>query len=154
MAARSGSPAARLAELGLEVVHLSAPNGSAAFARNANVLQTFGHWPQNGARPVTGKLGLDRNVSQGHDAARLAIQAVLGTLDTALGSLDAAGQFVSLDVVLNTTPEFTQHAEVADGASDLLLDVFGDDGRAVRTVVGVASLPANHLLEIAAVVEV
>lgn len=154
MGSSTGSPATRLAELGLEVVHLPPPFGSAATVRSSTALQTFAHWPQQGARPVTGKLGLDRNVPQGRDAARLAVLALFGTLVSDLGSLDAAGHFVSLHIALNTTTEFTQHYEVADSASQLLLDVFGDDGRAVRTVIGAASLPANHLLELSAVVEV
>lgn len=154
MASRAGSAAGRLAELGLEVVHLTPPDGSEAIVRSGNVLETFPHWPQQGSRPVTGKVGLDRTVPHAREAARLATQAILGTLATVLGSLDAAGQFVTLHLAINTTPEFTQHDDVADGASELLLDVFGDDGRAVRSVVGVASLPRNHLLELAAVVEV
>ena len=150
----SGSPTARLHELGLDVIHLPAPFGSAATVRSGTALHTFAHWPQEGARPVTGKLGLDRRVPDGREAAQLAVRALFGTLVPDLGSLDAAGRFVSLHIVLNTTAEFTQHDEVADAASQLLLDVFGDDGRTVRTVVGAASLPANHLLELSAAVEV
>jgi enamine deaminase RidA (YjgF/YER057c/UK114 family) len=154
MASSSGSPASRLADLGLDVVHLPAPFGSAAIVRSGYAVHTFAHWPQQGARPVSGKLGLDRTVPQGREAARLAVLAVFGTLVSELGSLDAAGQFISIHLALNTTAEFTQHDEVADSASQLLVDVFGENGRAVRTVVGAASLPANHLLELGAVVEV
>lgn len=154
MTAIPGSPATRLAEMGLDVIHLPPPSGSAPVMHNTNLLHTFAHWPQDGARPVTGKLGLDRNVPQGRDAARLAVLAVFGTLVEVLGSLDATGQFVFVHLALNTTAEFAQHHEVADAASQLLVDVFDEGGRAVRTVVGVASLPDNHLLELSATVEV
>ena len=79
---------------------------------------------------------------------------ILGTLKSELGELSRISRFVKLQVLVNATPDFAQHHLVADGATDLLVRVFGEIGRPARSAVGVASLPFDFSVEIEAVVEV
>jgi enamine deaminase RidA (YjgF/YER057c/UK114 family) len=103
---------------------------------------------------VLGKLGDALDLGAGRAAARLAAISALSTLRHELGSLDAVRQIVSLRGVVNATPDFVAHTQVIDGASDVLIDVFGGAGRHARLAVGVSSLPVDLALEIELVVEV
>ena len=122
--------------------------------RSGNQLFTAGHISAAGDEFVTGKLGLDLDLEQGRAAARLAARSLLATVQAELGDLDLVEQVLSVLVTVNATPEFTDHTQVADGASDVLIAVFGDAGRHPRLAVGVSSLPANAALEVQAVLAV
>lgn len=148
------SPTARLASLGVEPIDLPVFGSFVAGVRTGDLLHTMGHWPLAGDQPMTGKVGADVTLDEAREAARLSALALLGTLRSELGSLDRVGQIANVTVTVNATPDFTQHTAVADAGSDLLVEVFGDRGRHARLAIGVASLPADLVLELTAVVQV
>lgn len=119
--------------------------------RSGRQLFTSGHVPAGDDQFITGKLGLELDLEAGRAAARLAGRSLLATVNAELGDLDQIEQVVSLLVTVNATPDFTEHTQVADGASDVLIAVLGDAGRHPRLAVGVSSLPANVALEVQAV---
>jgi enamine deaminase RidA (YjgF/YER057c/UK114 family) len=147
----------RVKELGLEVpAEPFKPAGQYVnAARSGNLLFVGGQVP---AKPdgsiVRGKLGDDMDVNAGYEAARLSALNALATLRAELGSLDRVVRVLRVYGVVNSTPDFMLHTRVIDGASDLLVEVFGDAGRHTRLAVGVASLPAGMALEFEMVVEV
>jgi enamine deaminase RidA (YjgF/YER057c/UK114 family) len=146
----------RLAELGIMLADPFPPAGSYVNAvRTGDLLVLGGHIPWDPPdRVVLGKLGDALDVGAGRAAARLAAISALSTLRHELGSLDAVRQIVSLRGVVNATPDFVAHTQVIDGASDVLIDVFGAAGRHARLAVGVSSLPVDLALEIELLVEV
>ena len=101
-----------------------------------------------------GIVGKDLSVEQGHAAARLCAINVVAQLKAALdGDLDRVKRCVRLAVFVNAVPGFTQHPEVANGASDLFVEVLGDAGRHARAAVGAGSLPRNVATEVEAIFE-
>ncbi len=147
---------ARLAALGIALP--AAPKPIATYAtvvRHGDLLYTAGHGP---LRPdgtfVTGKLGATLDVAAGREAARLTGLALLATLRAHLGSLDRVVRVVKVLGVVHATPEFTEHPQVIDGCSDLLVQVFGDAGLAARSAIGTSSLPAGIAVEIEVIVAV
>lgn len=117
--------------------------------RTGDLLVLGGHVPWDPPdRVVLGRLGDDLDLDQGRHAARLAALSALSSIREALGTLDAVAQVVSSRGVVNATPDFLGHTQVIDGASDLLVELFGEPGRHARLAIGVSSLPANLALEI------
>jgi enamine deaminase RidA (YjgF/YER057c/UK114 family) len=108
----------------------------------------------NGQMVHAGKLGLELSVERGIEAARLCGLNVLAQLRLACGSLDRVKRCVKLTVFVNASPDFQEHARVANGASDLMVEVFGEAGRHVRSAVGCTSLPGQSAVEIEAVFQV
>ncbi len=102
---------------------------------------------------ITGRLGADVDLDSGKQAARLAILRALSAVVSVAGTIDAIREVVRVCVFVNSTPEFTDQALVANGASELLIELFGEEGRHVRSAVGVAVLPANAAVEVELVVE-
>ncbi|MCI0598116.1 MAG: RidA family protein [Beijerinckiaceae bacterium] len=102
----------------------------------------------------TGKLGADVSVNAGQAAARLCIINVFAQAKAALGGLDRISRGVRLGGFINAAPGFTNLASVMNGASDFMVEVFGDRGRHARSTVGVAELPLNSAVEIEALFEV
>ncbi len=150
------SAEARVTELGLEIPAPSKPAGQYVNAvRTGNLLFLAGHVPYlpNGSL-VRGKLGADLDIPAGYEAAKRAALGALATLREELGSLDRVVRIVRVLGVVNSTPDFMMHTGVINGASDLLVAVFGDAGKHARLAVGVSSLPAGMALEIELVVEV
>jgi enamine deaminase RidA (YjgF/YER057c/UK114 family) len=114
-----------------------------------------GHGPQyvNPADAVTGKLGADVTIEQGYEAARLTALSMLGSLKRELGELERIDCWVKLFGMVNCTPDFYQQPAVINGASDLILEVFGKErGTHSRSAVGMMSLPGNIPVEIEGVV--
>jgi enamine deaminase RidA (YjgF/YER057c/UK114 family) len=103
---------------------------------------------------VEGKLGGDLSIEEGYEAAKLTALNLLGSLRDQIGDLDRVNRVVKLLCMVNCTPEFGQQPAVANGASDLLVEVFGDKGRHARSAVGMAALPNNVSIEIEMIVEV
>ena len=101
----------------------------------------------------TGKVGRDVDTELAREAARSAAINMLATIRDALGTLDRVRRVLTVNGVVNATPDFVEHTRVIDAASDVLVEVFGDAGRHARLAVGVASLPANMCLEIQAVLQ-
>jgi enamine deaminase RidA (YjgF/YER057c/UK114 family) len=123
--------------------------------RVGSLLFVAGHGPFVDGRPAhTGKLGADLGMDAGRAAAETVMLNVLGTLRSELGELSRIERFVKLVVFVNATAEFTEHHLVADGATDLLVRLFGDRGRPARSAIGVTSLPYGFAVEVEAVVEV
>ncbi|KAH9593389.1 Endoribonuclease L-PSP/chorismate mutase-like [Trypanosoma melophagium] len=103
----------------------------------------------------TGQLGTTMEVDEGKEAARTCALLVVSQIRAALGDLDRVTRIVKLNVFVNSSPSFTQHPFVANGASDLIVSVFGADvGRHARCAVGVAQLPFGAAVEVDALVEV
>lgn len=122
--------------------------------RVGDLLFVAGHGPFVDGRIVhPGKLGADLPVEAGRRAAEITTINILGTLKAELGQLSRIARFVRLMVYVNAAPDFTEHHLVAYGATDLLVKVFGDVGRAALAEVGVASLPFNGAVEIEAIAQ-
>ena len=107
-----------------------------------------------GGLKYVGIVGKDLSVEDGQAAARLCAINLLAQLRRAAGGdLDSVKRCVRLGVFVNAVPGYTQHPEVANGASDLIVEVFGDAGRHARAAVGAGSLPRNVAVEVDAVFE-
>lgn len=152
----AGQAERALAELGLTLP--PAPSAVANYVGAVvvgNLVFLSGHGPvQNGALTYRGKLGREFTTAQGQEAAQLVMLNCLATLKSAIGNLDRVRRIVKLLGMVNGTPEFTQQPQVINGASDLLVAVFGERGRHARSAVGMASLPLNIAVEIEMVVEI
>jgi enamine deaminase RidA (YjgF/YER057c/UK114 family) len=152
-----GRVAARLKELNLALPDAPAPVANYVPAvRAGNVLYISGQIPLEGGKPqFIGKLGRELSVEQGQQAARLCALNVLAQARTALGGdLDRVVRCVKLGGFVNSTPDFTQHPEVINGASELMIEVLGDAGRHARFAVGAPTLPMGTSVEIDAVFEI
>jgi enamine deaminase RidA (YjgF/YER057c/UK114 family) len=103
---------------------------------------------------VTGKVGSNLTLDEGHQAARLVGIGLLSTVRHALGSLDRVRQVVKVFGMINSAPGFDQQANVLNGFSDLMVAVFGEDGRHARTTVGVAELPRGISVDVEVIIEV
>jgi enamine deaminase RidA (YjgF/YER057c/UK114 family) len=101
---------------------------------------------------VTGRLGEDVDLDLGARAARACGLMILAQLDAALGSLDRVARVVKLGAFVNSAPGFTDQPKVANGASDLMVEVLGDAGRHARSAVGVPVLPLGAAVEVDAIV--
>jgi enamine deaminase RidA (YjgF/YER057c/UK114 family) len=133
----------RLRELGIELPPAPTPIGAyVESVQTGNLLYLSGILPVIGHEPkFVGRLGREYNVEQGREAAHIAALNVLSAARSHLGSLDRLTRVVRLVAYLATEGDFFSLAKVADGASELLRDVFGEDKLPVRMVLGVASLP-------------
>ncbi|HTZ35670.1 MAG TPA: RidA family protein [Stellaceae bacterium] len=152
----SGTIDARLRELGLELPQATAPIANyVPFTRSGNVVVVSGQVSvRNGKPEFVGKLGREIAVAEGREAARLCALNILAHLRTACGGdLDQVKRVLRLGGFVNCTPEFTEMPQVVNGASDLMVEVFGDAGRHARAAVGVASLPLGVAVEVEAMFE-
>ena len=145
------SPEERLKKLGLE---LQPPAPAVASyvgsVRVGDLLFVSGHGPfQSGEFIFKGKLGQDLDIDAGQRAARLVALNMLSTIKAALGELDRVKRIVKLLVLVNSSPQFTHQHVVANGASDLLIAIFGSErGSHARSAIGVAALPFDIAVEI------
>jgi enamine deaminase RidA (YjgF/YER057c/UK114 family) len=113
-----------------------------------------GHGPLEKDRLITGKLGSDLTVEEGYQAARLVAIGLLGSLKDVIGDLERVRRIVKLLGLVNSEPTFLEQPQVINGASDLLVEVFGEKGRHARSAVGTNTLPVNIAVEIEMIVEV
>lgn len=148
----TSSVEARLEELG---VALPVPGHSVASyvpcVRNGDLVITSGQLPlKDGALVATGLLGRDLDVAAGQDAARWCAVNVLAQTKALIGDLGAIKRVLKITVFVAATQDFGEHHLVANGASDLLLDVLGERGEHSRSAIGVAGLPLNAPVEIEA----
>ena len=109
---------------------------------------------QDGAVTVAGKVGGEVTTDDANAGARRCALQALAALQVTLGTLDRVKGIVKLDVFVASAPGFTDHPKVANGASDLLVEVFGDEGRHARAAVGVPELPLGAAVEVALLVQV
>lgn len=136
------TPEQRLIEIGLQLPSGAGAAGNyAAAVRSENLLYLSGKAPLavDGVKPK-GRLGSEYSAEDGYQLARSACVDLIAAMRNELGSLDKVARVLELHGSLNTTPEFEDHARVLDGASDLLVEVFGAAGVHARSVVGVTSL--------------
>jgi enamine deaminase RidA (YjgF/YER057c/UK114 family) len=134
---------ARLRELGLTLPDAPRPLGAYVETAGAGgLLFVSGTLPTvNGKLAITGRLGENLSVEQGQEAARMAALNALAAASEHVGGLDRLKKLVKLKVLMVTTPDFTQHAAVGDGASNLFGKLFGPEAGHVRVVYGVQSMP-------------
>ena len=132
------------------------PGGLLAPVRTGNLLFVPGMIPFLADKRLLnpGKLGRDVTVEQGYQSARMAMLNLLTIIKSAIGDLDKVNRVVKLLCMINATPEFSDHPSVANGASELLVALYGDRGRHARAAVGMGSLPLNSCVEIEMIVEV
>src|SRR5919202_4085598 len=145
----------RLRELGVTLPPPRAPLANYVPARRVGTLvYTAGQVSGTAEREIKGKLGAELSVEQGREAARISALNCLAALLTLVDSLDRVRQVVRVGVFVNSAAGFNQQPMVANGASDLFVEVFGDAGRHARTAVGVNELPAGFAVEVELVAEV
>jgi enamine deaminase RidA (YjgF/YER057c/UK114 family) len=149
------SAEARLEKLGLTLPPAPTPVASyVTITSSGSVAYTAGHGPLRAdGSLIVGKVGLDLDVAAAQEAARVTGLGLLATIRGYLGSLDRVVRVVRVFGMVNATPDFGEHPAVIDGCSNLLVSVFGEAGRHVRSAVGMGSLPGNIPVEIEVVVE-
>ena len=143
----------KLAELGIELKASSPAANYVPFTIAGNILYVSGQIPmgENGIEGV-GRLGDGVSVAEGQAAARLCAINVLAQAKAALGDLDRIERVLKTQNFVAATPDFGDHPEVANGASDFLVEVLGDKGKHARAAVGMASLPRGVTVEVDAVI--
>ena len=124
------------------------------FVRAGNVIYLSGRLAKKDGKPFSGKLGQQITTAEGRQAARGVAIELLSTLQVALGDLNGVRRIVKLTVLVNSAPDFTEPHEVANGASELLLDIFGERGAHARTAFSAAQIPFGACVEIDMIVEV
>jgi enamine deaminase RidA (YjgF/YER057c/UK114 family) len=147
----------KLAELGITLPRPMPPIANyVPYVVTGNLVVVSGQVPAvDGRIAVTGKVGNGLSLDQGVEAARLCFINVLVHLKTACGGdLDRVKRVVRLGGFIASLPEFTSHAQVMNGASDLAVAVFGEAGRHARTTIGVPALPANAAVEVEGLFEI
>jgi enamine deaminase RidA (YjgF/YER057c/UK114 family) len=146
----------RLEELGLALPPPPKPAANYVTAvRTGNLIFLAGHGPrQPDGTYLTGKVGRELTIEQGYEAARLVALNLLSTLKATIGDLDRVRRVAKVLCMVNCDPDFGDQPRVANGCSDLFVQVFGEKGRHARSAVGMGSLPFNIPVEIEAVVEV
>ena len=148
--------AGRLAELGLTLPSVVAPGGSYVPAvRTGQFVYTAGQLPVvDGKLPATGKVGAEVSPSDAAALARTCALNALAAAAAAAGGLDQIARIVKVVGFVASAPGFNAQPQVINGASDLLVEVFGEDGRHARSAVGVAELPLNSPVEVELIAEV
>jgi enamine deaminase RidA (YjgF/YER057c/UK114 family) len=150
------SPEDKLRALGIDLGNPSPPVASyVAAVRTGNLVFLSGALPlREDGSTIDGRVGSGLTVEQGAEAARLATIGLLSRLKAETGSLDKVRRIVKLTGFVNCGPDFMQHPQVINGASDFLAEVFGEAGRHARAAVGCSSLPLGAAVEVEMVVEV
>lgn len=146
----TGSIENRLKEMGIELPVAAAPAANyVPFHVSGGQLFVSGQLPIIAGGPdFKGKVGADIDLETAQNAARSCAINILAQAKAALGDLDRIAQCLKLGAFVNSTPDFTDHPEVVNGASNLLVEVLGDKGRHTRFAVGAGSLPRNVAVEI------
>jgi enamine deaminase RidA (YjgF/YER057c/UK114 family) len=150
------TPEERLADMGLEVPEVAKPVASYIPAlRSGSYVYTSGQLPmRNGELMLTGKVGGDVTPDQGVECARQCALNAIAAVRSVVGELSAVKRVVKVVVFVSSTSDFTGQPGVANGASELLGEAFGDVGQHTRSAVGVAVLPLDAPVEVELVVEV
>jgi enamine deaminase RidA (YjgF/YER057c/UK114 family) len=149
------SPLETLTQLGHTLPAPPAPGGNYTSAKTSgNVVYLSGVISQAEGSILTGTVGLDRTVEEGYAAALSCALLQLAVLQQHLGSLAKVRSILTVNGYVNSVPGFADSPKVINGASDLLLAVFGEPGRHVRAAIGVSGLPRNALVELQMTVEI
>jgi enamine deaminase RidA (YjgF/YER057c/UK114 family) len=145
----------KLEALGLHLPTAPAPIGNYLRAVTVgNLVFLAGHGPtRDGGPAFQGKVGAERTIEEGYQAAQLVMLNCLSSLKQEIGDLDRVARIVKVLGMVNCTEDFGQHPEVINGASDLLVELYGERGRHARSAVGMQSLPRGITVEIEMIVE-
>ena len=122
--------------------------------RSGNLLFLSGGLPIDGDKKVIGQVPRDVSIEEAQEASRMAILNRLAVIQSEIGSIDRVTRIVNLGGFVNSAPDFFDHPKVINGASELLLEIFGEKGKHSRTALGAAALPLNVAVEINLIVEV
>lgn len=146
----------RLQELGIQLVEPNAPTANYLKAtRSGNLIFLSGHGPDKPeGGQVIGKMGVDLTVEEGAEAARFTGISLLSSLKAEIGDLNKVKRVVKVLGMVNADTSFTQHSQVINGFSDLMVEVFEENGKHARSSVGMSSLPGNIPVEIEMIVEI
>ncbi len=153
--ADTSSPEGRLAAMGMTLPTPAAP--VAAYVPTVlvgNLMHVSGQLPFDQGNVMVGRIGEDRSTEYGEQAARACGVMILAQLKAALGSLDRVERIVKLGVFVCSDTRYTEQPKVANGASKLMVDVFGDAGQHARSAVGVPTLPLGAVVEVDAIVAI
>jgi len=147
----AGSIEKKLADLGISLPTAASPIANyVPFVRSASIIVVSGQicFGPDGKLVAKGQLGAGVSVEDGQKAARACALNLLAQLKNALGDLDRVARVMRLGGFINSAPGFTDGPKVMNGASDLIVEVFGEKGRHARTTVGVSALPADAAVEV------
>lgn len=146
----------RLKGLGLSLPPLPPAAGAYVPAvRSGNLVFSSGQGPyKEGRLQYIGKLGGDLTLEEGYEAARIAALNCLAEIASVVGSIEAIKRVVKVTGFVNSAPDFDQQPKVMNGASELLIDIFGEAGKHARSALGTSNLPSNIAVEVEMVVEV
>jgi enamine deaminase RidA (YjgF/YER057c/UK114 family) len=145
----------KLRELQITLPEVTAPAAAyIPFVRTGNILYLAGHIAKKDGKPWVGQLGRETATEEGKEAARGVAIDLMGTLEAAVGDLNKVRRIVKLMVLVNSTPTFTEQHLVANGASELFAQVFGEIGKHARSSFGVAQIPLGSCVEIDMIAEV
>jgi enamine deaminase RidA (YjgF/YER057c/UK114 family) len=153
----AGTVEKRLADLGIALPTPAAPVANyVGCVRTGTLLVVSGQLCLNaeGHLVAKGKLGAEVSIEDGQKAARACVVNLLAQVKAALGDLDQVARVVRLGGFINSTPDFLDTPKVMNGASDLMVTVFGEKGRHARATIGVASLPMGAAIEVEGLFEV
>ena len=146
---------AKLEQLGIALPAVAAPAAAyVPFVRSGNLVFLSGHLAKRDGKPWVGQLGATLTTTEGQAAARAVAIDLMGTLHAAVGDLNRVRRIVKLMSLVNSTPGFTEQHLVTNGASQLLVEVFGDAGAHARSAFGVAQIPLGACVEIELIAEV
>lgn len=123
------------------------------FVRTGNLVFVSGHIAKKDGKTWTGKLGADLTTAEGKEAAQGIAIDLLATLQAAVGDLNKVRRIVKLLVLVSSVPTFTEQLLVANGASELLIEIFGEKGAHARSAFGVAQIPLGSCVEIELIAE-
>jgi enamine deaminase RidA (YjgF/YER057c/UK114 family) len=144
----------RLKSLGITLPEIEGPVAAfVPFVRSGNLVFVSGHIAKKDGKPWAGKLGAELTTQQGKQAARGIATELMATLEAAAGDLDKIKRIVKLLVLVNSAPTFTEQHLVANGASELFVEIFGDRGPHARSAFGVAQIPLGSCVEIELIAE-
>ena len=145
----------KLQELNITLPNLSAPAAAYVMVnQTGNLLFISGHIARKDGAVWVGKLGENLTTEEGKEAARLIAIDLIATLKQYVGDLDKIKKIVKVMSLVNSSPDFTEHHLVTNGCSELLVQVFGDNGKHARSAFGVAQIPLGACVEIEMIVEI
>ncbi len=145
----------KLKELGITLPPVATPAAAyVPFVQTGNLVFLSGHIAKKDGKTWVGQLGKTMNTEEGKAAARAIAIDLMGTLHAAVGDLNKVRRIVKVMSLVNSTGDFTEQHLVTNGASELLGQVFGDQGKHARSAFGVAQIPTGACVEIELVAEV
>lgn len=144
----------KLSELGITLPPVATPAAAyVPFVQTGKLVFLSGHIAKRDGQTWVGQLGKNMTTDEGKAAARAIAIDLLGTLHAAVGDLNRVTRIVKLMSLVNSTPDFTEHHLVTNGASELLGEVFGAKGAHARSAFGVAQIPLGACVEIELIAE-